>query len=215
MLDFLFGKRVTPQERMRQNKRALQKAQRQINTEIAGMQRQEKKLLQDIKKSAKDGQMNACKVMAKDLVRTRRYVKKYSGMKTSLQALEMRLQRLSTSQQMSSAVLDATKAMRSMNKGMNLPGIQKVLMDFEREAGVMDMKEEMIDDTMDEAMQDDEEDEEEETDEVMQRVLDEIGVQTSQLLNSVPSGFTASQHKEDALDDDAALQARLANLRKE
>ncbi|KAJ2829517.1 ESCRT-III subunit protein did4 [Coemansia erecta] len=207
---------MTPQEKLRQNQRALRKAQQEITRQVTNMERQEKKLLTDIKKSAKDGQTNACKIMAKDLVRTRRYMKKYAGMRTTLQALEMRLQRLTTSQQMSTAVFEATKAMRSMNMGMNLPGIQKVLMDFERESGVMDMKEEMIDETMDDAMQDDEEDEEEETEAVVKQVLDEIGVQLNQSLGSVPQGFASQAGKDsDILDDDAALQARLENLRKE
>ncbi|KAJ1856500.1 ESCRT-III subunit protein did4 [Coemansia sp. RSA 1822] len=206
---------MTPQEKLRQNQRALRKAQQEISRQVVSMERQEKKLLGDIKKAAKEGQTSACKIMAKDLVRTRRYSKKYATMRTSLQALEMRLQRLTTSQQMSTAVLEATKAMRSMNSGMNLPGIQKVLMDFERESGMMDMKEEMIDETMDDAMQDDEEDEEEESEEVVKQVLDEIGIQLNQSLGSVPTNIAGPASNENALDDDAALQARLENLRRE
>jgi hypothetical protein len=38
------------------------------------LENQEKKLVQDIKKSAKNGQVGACKIQAKDLVRTRRSV---------------------------------------------------------------------------------------------------------------------------------------------
>lgn len=35
---------------------------------------------------------NACKVMAKDLVRTRRYIQKFYQMKTQLQAVSLRIQ---------------------------------------------------------------------------------------------------------------------------
>lgn len=37
------------------------------------LEQQEKKLIADIKRSAKNGQMGACKIQAKDLVRTRKY----------------------------------------------------------------------------------------------------------------------------------------------
>lgn len=49
---------------------------REIDRERMGLERQEKKLIVDIKKAAKDGQLDSAKVMAKDLVRTRGYVKK-------------------------------------------------------------------------------------------------------------------------------------------
>ncbi|KAJ2232993.1 ESCRT-III subunit protein did4, partial [Coemansia sp. RSA 455] len=74
MFNFLFGKRVTPQEALRKNIRSLKKAQRELDRERVKMEAQEKKLIADIKKSAKADQRDACKVMAKDLVRTRRYI---------------------------------------------------------------------------------------------------------------------------------------------
>ncbi|KAJ2694807.1 ESCRT-III subunit protein did4, partial [Coemansia spiralis] len=77
MFNFLFGSRETPQEKLRKNLRALRKAQRQLTTEVTNMERQESKLLVDVKKAAKEGQMGACRIMAKDLVRTRRYMEKY------------------------------------------------------------------------------------------------------------------------------------------
>ena len=52
-----------------------------------------------------------------------------------------------------------TKALRNMNKRMNLPQLQKIMMQFERESEIMDLKEETISDTIDDVMG--EEDEEE------------------------------------------------------
>lgn len=54
--DTLFG-RVSPAERLRQHQRALQKAQRELDRERIKLESQEKKLINDIKKSAKAGQM--------------------------------------------------------------------------------------------------------------------------------------------------------------
>jgi septal ring factor EnvC (AmiA/AmiB activator) len=90
--EFLFGKRKTPAEMLKQHQRALAKAQRELDREREKLERQEKKLIADIKKSAKENQMGACKVMAKDLVRTRRNVQKFYQMKTQLQAVGLRIQ---------------------------------------------------------------------------------------------------------------------------
>ena len=72
IVEWAFGKRMTPQERLRKHQRALEKTQRELDRERVKLENQEKKLVQDIKKSAKNGQMGACKIQAKDLVRTRR-----------------------------------------------------------------------------------------------------------------------------------------------
>ncbi len=50
--------------------------------------------------------------------------------------------------------------MARMNKQMNLPAIQAVMAEFEKQSEIMDMKQEMMDDTMDDVMGDPEDDEE-------------------------------------------------------
>lgn len=53
----LFGRTVTPAERLRQHQRALAKAQRELDRERGKLEQSEKKLIMDIKKSAKSGQI--------------------------------------------------------------------------------------------------------------------------------------------------------------
>lgn len=74
IVEWAFGKRMTPAERLRKHQRALERTQRELDRERIKLENQEKKLVQDIKKSAKNGQIGACKIQAKDLVRTRKYV---------------------------------------------------------------------------------------------------------------------------------------------
>ncbi|RKO94864.1 hypothetical protein CAUPRSCDRAFT_9648, partial [Caulochytrium protostelioides] len=176
---------------------------------------QEKKLIVDIKKTAKANQMNACKVMAKDLVRTRRYIQKFYQMRTQLQAVSLRIQTMRSNQAMADAMRGVTKAMRGMNKSVNLPGIQKIMMDFERENEIMDMKEEMMSDAVDDVMED--EADEDETDQIVAQVFEEIGINLDTNLANAPStriGGAAAKERVSE-DADAALQARLDSLRKE
>lgn len=56
-LEWLFGRRITPEEMLRKNQRVLNKAMRDLDREKGHMEQQEKKLIADIKKMAKDGQM--------------------------------------------------------------------------------------------------------------------------------------------------------------
>lgn len=192
IMESLFGRTVTPAERLRQHQRALAKAQRELDRERTKLEQQEKKLIADIKKSAKLGQMGACKVMAKDLVRTRRYVQKFYQMRTQLQAVGLRIQTLRSNQQMADAMRGATRAMGAMNRGLNLPAIQRIMNEFERESATMDMKEGMMSEAVDDAMDNETEDEEEEGDKILKEVLDEIGVNLQQQLSDAPAGVLAA-----------------------
>ena len=56
-MDFLFGSRKTPEQMLKQNQRALNRAMRDLDKERQKLEQQEKKIIADIKKMAKQGQM--------------------------------------------------------------------------------------------------------------------------------------------------------------
>ncbi len=78
---------------------------------------------------------------------------------------------------MMQAMKGATMALGSMNRTMNLPSLQRIAMEFERENDIMEQRQEMMDDAIDDAM---DVGLEEEGDEVVEQVLEEIGVDLSQ-----------------------------------
>lgn len=108
-------------EVMRENKRMINRAIRELDREKTNLERNEKKLIADIKKYAKDNQMvcissspgphfssvstshiisclisshhqGAVKTLAKDLVRTRNYVTKFIEMRSHLQGASLKLE---------------------------------------------------------------------------------------------------------------------------
>ena len=78
---------------------------------------------------------------------------------------------------MMQAMKGATVALGSMNRTMNLPSLQRIAMEFERENDMMEQRQELMDDAIDDAM---DVGVEEEGDEVVEQVLEEIGVDLSQ-----------------------------------
>ncbi|KXJ25487.1 charged multivesicular body protein 2a [Exaiptasia diaphana] len=220
-LEFLFGRKKTPEEMLKQNQRALNRAMRDLDRERAKMEAQEKKVIADIKKMAKLGQMDAVKIMAKDLVRTRRYVKKFILMRANIQAVSLKIQTLRSNNAMAQAMKGVTKAMATMNRQLKLPQIQKIMMEFEKQSEMMDMKEEMMNDAIDDVIGDEEDDEE--SDKLVAQVFDELGLQLTEELSDIPATASGVGNKEAAgaakvpamADADADLQARLENLRRE
>lgn len=223
IVEWAFGKRITPAERLRKHQRSLEKTLRELDRERIKLENQEKKLVQEIKKSAKNGQMGACKIQAKDLVRTRRYVEKFSAMRTQLQAISLRIQTVRTSEQMMQAMKGATGILGNMNRSMNLPALQRIALEFERENDIMDQRQEMMDDAIDDVTGlEDEADGEE----IVEQILEEIGVDLKISMGETPQALQSHSIPEvrvaqaiggagvtnDSIDDD--LQARLDSLRR-
>ena len=99
---------------------------------------------------------NATRIMAKDLVRTRANIQKFFRMKSQLQAVSLRIQTIRSTAAMANAMAGAARAMGAMNSSMNLPAMQRCMMEFEKQSEMMDMKEEMMEDTMDDMFEMDE-----------------------------------------------------------
>jgi division protein CdvB (Snf7/Vps24/ESCRT-III family) len=78
---------------------------------------------------------------------------------------------------MMQAMKGATGVLGNMNRSMNLPALQRIAMEFEKENDIMDQRQEMMDDAIDDVtgLED-----EAEGDEVVEQVLEEIGVDLRQ-----------------------------------
>ncbi|KAL0213494.1 hypothetical protein RCL1_007120 [Eukaryota sp. TZLM3-RCL] len=206
----LFGRRPTLEEQLKEYKRTIDKSTRELDRERQKLQRQEQQCLNEIKKMAQQGQMNAAKIMAKDIVRTRKNIDKFFRMKTQLQAVSLRLSTLKSTQSLASVMKKTTQAMGRMNQQLNLPALQRTMMEFERQNEMLESKNEMIDDTLDDVFAED--DEEEETEELVSAIFSQIGLQIDGSLPNV--GVSANQPVAQTSGEDGELMDRLAQLRK-
>ena len=114
----------------------------------------------------------------------------------------------------------ATSLLGSMNRQMNLPALQRIAMEFERENDIMDQRQEMMDEAVDDAMG---AEDEEESEEIVDQVISELGVELNSELKDAPQGIqtaTAGDRVAEAVGGDSGtgedddLQARLNNLRR-
>lgn len=172
--------------------------------------------------------MNAAKIQAKDLVRTRNYVQKFNNMRTQLQAISLRVQTVRSNDQMAQSMREATFLLAGMNRSMNLPQLQRITMEFEKQSDLMDQRQEFMDESIDNVMGD-ELDEDEEASEIVDKVLDEIGVDLNSQLHTTPqANFVETAASEPSRiaeplgasgvgfsNPDDELQARLDSLKKQ
>lgn len=227
MMEFFFGKRKTPDEILRENKRAIDRAIRDIEREKERMVQQEVKLKNDIRKNAKANQMDSVKIQAKDLVRTKSQIKKFELMKANLQAISIKTATLKSQNNMAQAMRGVTQGLVRMNRQMNLPQIQRIIHEFQKQTDMVDMKEEMINDVMDDVFEEDTD--EQESDQIVNQVLDELGIEMNQTILSMPSAAKTTLTDKSVSADkqpqaqtvgssaaaDADLEERLNKLRRD
>ncbi|KDP26509.1 hypothetical protein JCGZ_17667 [Jatropha curcas] len=208
----LFNKKPNPKEVLRESKREMQNATRGIEKEIGALQLEEKKLVAEIKRTAKTGNEAATKVLARQLIRLRQQIANLQGSRAQMRGIATHTQAMYAQSSVANGLKGATKAMSSMNKQMAPAKQGKVIREFQKQSALMDMTTEMMSETIDDALDDD--DAEEETEELTNQVLDEIGVDVASQLSTAPKGKIAGKNKEDVgssgIDE---LEKRLAALR--
>jgi charged multivesicular body protein 2A len=99
-----------------------------------------------------------------------------------------------------------------MNRQMNLPALQRTMMEFQKQSEAMEMKQEMVGDSIEDAM--DEEEDEEETNMLVQQTLDSLGLQLGNEMVDAPSGGTTVVAPVVEDKEDKELEARLNNLKR-
>lgn len=176
------------------------------------MEAQESKVKVQIKRTAKEGQLEAARMLARDLVRTRTHITRMYQMRTQMQSVAMQLTSMRSSEAMAGAMGDAVKIMSRINQSMKLPSMQNIVMQFEMEHGKMEMTQEMIDDAMGDALGGS--NEEAETDDVINQVMDELGLEQGSKLGAVSTAHGNPSQIADQAQADSALEARMEQLRR-
>lgn len=155
-------------------------------------------------------------------MRTRAAITNFYNMRAQMSSVSIQMQAMKSQQAMAKAMGSITVSMRMMNRQMNLPALQAMMQDFEKQSMMAEMRQEMVGDILEDVLS--AEQEEEEADSMVDRLFDEIGITFTDELGSVPTASGARQQAtgagKDAMamamaeQDDAGLQARLDNLRK-
>ncbi|KAJ0247119.1 Vacuolar protein sorting-associated protein 2 2 [Hirschfeldia incana] len=217
----IFKKKPTPKDALRTSKREMAVATRGIEREITSLQMEEKRLVAEIKKTAKTGNETATKILARQLVRLRQQITNLQGSRAQIRGVTTHTQALYASTSISSGMKGATTAMVAMNKQMAPTKQAKVIKEFQKQSAQLDMTIEMMSEAIDETLDKDEA--EEETEDLTNQVLDEIGVGVASQLSSAPKGriatkaaapTTVSNNKDEGSTEVDDLERRLASLRR-
>eukprot|EP00116_Pleurobrachia_bachei_P011268 sb/3471530/ len=114
----LFGKtqQKDPKEQVREMKRKLRHEQRAIDRNINHIKREELKVKKSLQEAAKAGNKDVCKILAKEMIGSRRAVSKLHASKAQINSVCMQMDSQAAMVKMSGSMKASTDVMKLMNK---------------------------------------------------------------------------------------------------
>lgn len=146
------------------------------------MKNQEAKLLPEMKRCARENKIKSVRIMAKDLIRMRSFQDKFLELQAQLKAISLQMQTMASTQTFTEGMRNATLAMKKMNSKLKIPALQSIMLEFQRQTEMMNMKQEMLADTLEDTVDDDVE---EDVEQLVNQVLDEIGISIAEQLPDI------------------------------
>jgi charged multivesicular body protein 3 len=144
-----FGPKPDPVDLAKEWKRKLQKESRAIDREISNIKRQEDRAMKECKALAKANRLPAAKILAKEIVHTRKMVERMYTAKAQLNSVSNTLQTSVSMIKMKGCIEKSAEIMGSMNKLVNVKEISETMRDMAREMERAGLVDEIIGDAMD------------------------------------------------------------------
>lgn len=219
--------KVPPQQQLREWQRKLRQEIRNVDRQIRDIQREEAGVKRTIRETAKRGDLQSCRHLAKELVRSRKVVSRMHEQKAQMNSIAMHLGENVAMARAVGHLEKSTEVMKMVNSLMKAPEVAATMQEMSMEMQKAGLMEEMVNEGLDDAL--DTDGIEEETEEEVDRVLSEIATETT---TAMPSAVRRRQQQpQDAVEADAeevqpvaaedvegdpeleALRARLNNAR--
>ncbi|KAJ5074928.1 charged multivesicular body protein [Anaeramoeba ignava] len=144
----LFGKKqLPPKEQVKVWRQELRKQQRQLQRQITHIDREELKIKNEAKAAAKRGDNVSAKILATEIVRSRKAKDRLYTAKTEINSLIMTMQTNVATQNIMGALRNSAKVMQYMNSLVRIPEISQTMMVLSREMTKAGALEEMVEDT--------------------------------------------------------------------
>ncbi|KAF6140296.1 hypothetical protein GIB67_000344 [Kingdonia uniflora] len=221
----LLKPKANPQQQLRDWQRRLRQECRNIERQIRDVQREEKNVQKSIREAAKRNDMGSAKLLAKEVVMSRRAVNRLYENKAQMNSISMHLGESVAIARTVGHIQKSSEVMKIVNNLMKAPEVAATMLEFSKEMTKAGVIEEMVNDAVDSAL--DSEDIEEETEEEVDRVLSELAGETAAQLPETsrrekikqPAHAAKQAEEEEAIaegddeDDLEEIRARLAKVR--
>lgn len=176
-----------PKEQHRKIKASLRKNGRQIDRNINELQALQRKTKELIKRSAKQNDLKAVRVYAKELYQiNKQYTRMYTS-KAQLDSITMKVEEAYKMKNLTNSMSVSTGIMKEMNSLVRLPQLQTTVIELEKELMKAGIITEMVDDTFENLDMNEEDEMNEEVEEQVNKIIEEYTSKKFATINNVPT----------------------------
>lgn len=204
-MSFLFGGAPkTRRDPVKEYQQDLRKSVRSMDREDIKAAAQEKNIISNMQKLAKEQRLDLCKVKAKELIRLRAHRARLMTMKGHLTTLQQQLSTVSSAKVMQETVAKTTHLLRGLNRRLDAQGIHRMLLEFERNSTMFQDGQEILEDTLDSIFET--EQEQCVTEQAISAVYQELGFEIQSMMGKCDEANASSMSME-------SLEERLARVK--
>jgi len=215
----LFGKSKSadPKEQVQEWCKKIRKEGYNLDRQINSIKREELKVSKSLKEAAKKGDNDVCKILAKEIINSRKSVNKLHTAKANLNSVQLQMKGQLATLKVSGALAQSADVMKSMSALVKIPETQKVMMELSKEMMKAGIIEEMLDDTM-EGLNDGEEMEDAAQEEIDKIILEITTGKLTDAPSAVKDTLPAQEQQEEEEEPETEgeleeMQSRLEALR--
>ena len=216
----LFGKSKSadPKEQVQEWCKKIRKEGYNLDRQINSIKREELKVSKSLKEAAKKGDNDVCKILAKEIINSRKSVNKLHTAKANLNSVQLQMKGQLATLKVSGALAQSADVMKSMSALVKIPETQKVMMELSKEMMKAGIIEEMLDDTM-EGLNDGEEMEDAAQEEIDKIILEITTGKLTDAPSAVKDTLPAQEQQEEEEEEPETegeleeMQSRLEALR--
>jgi len=213
----LFGKDQgkSPKDQVQEWTGRMRHELRQLDRQIRSIQREEEKAKRMLKETAKKGDKDACLIVAKEIVQSRKAISRIHVSKAQINSVVLTMRNQLATVKIAGSLSKSTEVMKSMQNLIKVPEVAATMRELSKEMMKAGIIEEMLEDTF-EGMDDQEELEEAaqtEVDKILWEVTaGQLGKAPAAIADSLPAPEAAAAVSDDE-EDVTEMQARLEALR--
>ncbi|KAJ3316008.1 Charged multivesicular body protein 3 [Boothiomyces sp. JEL0838] len=205
LVEMLIGKKLTPEEQVKKWRQSIRAQERELDKSVRNIEKEQQNAKKLIKQAAKRNDLASCRILAKEVVASKKAINRIITSKAQLGSLAMSMQQQLAVIKVTGALEKSTQVMKVVNKLMKLPEISHTMTEMSKEMMKAGIIEEMINDTLEEQDEDIEEEAQEEVDKVLFELTDGLLGEGGIVGQDLP----ATQVKEDSNKE---MEARLKAL---
>lgn len=140
-------------DKLRETKQQVNRTIRELERQRMKYERDEATIIQKLKADAKNGRMKNLRILAKDLVRTRKIALHYSNMKSQMTAILVQLQSAQSANMLSTNLKSVNKLISKVSQNTNIVEFQKIIQSLGRESEIVNLKLDVMSESLDNTLQ--------------------------------------------------------------